>query len=95
MITRFYIHVQLSVDDKEDLSYYKDQPDRMVEEFKKMKSTKKKAEQFAIEAKQSAQKVHISLSMDVCVTSIFLPYRPQLSLAMSKRIYFARSIARS
>ena len=43
--------------DEEDLSYYKDQPDRLIDEFKKMKATKKRAEQFAIEAKQSAQKV--------------------------------------
>ena len=43
--------------DEEDLSYYRDQPDRLIEEFKKMKLAKKKAEHFAIEAKQSAQKV--------------------------------------
>ena len=43
--------------DEEDLSHYRDQPDRLIEEYKKLKTAKKKAEQFAVEAKQSAQKV--------------------------------------
>lgn len=43
---------------EEDLSHYTDQPDRLIDEFKKMKATKKRAEQFAIDAKQSAQKVY-------------------------------------
>ena len=59
MSADFYILMQFSVADDEDLSYYKDQPDRLIDEFKKMKATKKKAEQFAIEAKQSAQKVNL------------------------------------
>ena len=50
----------------EDLSHYRDQPDRLIEEFKKLKMAKKKAEQFAIEAKQSAQKVKM--------TALLLPY---------------------
>lgn len=49
--------LQFSVTDDEDLSHYITQPDRLIEEFKKVKMTKKKAEQFAIEAKQTAQKV--------------------------------------
>ena len=48
---------QFSVGDEEDLSHYRDQPDRLIEEFRKLKTAKKKSEQFAIEAKQSAQKV--------------------------------------
>jgi ankyrin repeat protein len=56
------IRAEFSVADEEDLSYYKDQPDRLIDEFKKMKATKKKAEQFAIEAKQSAQKASVELS---------------------------------
>ena len=51
--------------DEEDLSYYKDQPDRLIDEFKKMKATKKRAEQFAIEAKQSAQKVFNILTRNI------------------------------
>ena len=43
--------------DDEDLSHYQTQPDRLIEEFRKLKTAKKKAEQFAVEAKQSAQKV--------------------------------------
>ena len=46
----------------EDLSHYRDQPDRLIEEFKKLKTAKKKAEQFAIEAKQSAQKVQFNFA---------------------------------
>ena len=45
--------------DEEDLSHYRDQPDRLIEEHKKLKTAKKKAEQFAVEAKQSAQKVDL------------------------------------
>ena len=44
---------------EEDLTHYRDQPDRLIEEFKKLKTAKRKAEQFAIEAKQSAQKVRM------------------------------------
>ena len=43
--------------EEEDLGHYRDQPDRLIEEYKKLKTAKKKAEQFAVEAKQSAQKV--------------------------------------
>ena len=43
--------------EEEDLGHYRDQPDRLIEEYKKLKMAKKKAEQFAVEAKQSAQKV--------------------------------------
>ena len=62
--------MQFSVADEEDLSYYKDQPDRLIDEFKKMKATKKKAEQFAIEAKQSAQKVNLCSHPQPFVTSL-------------------------
>ena len=48
---------QFSEEDGEDLSHYREQPDRLIKEFKKVRTAKKKAEQFAIEAKQSAQKV--------------------------------------
>ena len=48
---------QFSVMDEGDLGHYRDQPDRLIEEYKKLKMAKKKAEQFAVEAKQSAQKV--------------------------------------
>ena len=51
---------QFSVIEEEDLSHYTNQPDRLIEEYKKLKTAKKKAEQFAIEAKQSAQKVYIN-----------------------------------
>lgn len=51
---------------EEDLSHYTDQPDRLIDEFKKMKATKKRAEQFAIDAKQSAQKVYELMAM--CMT---------------------------
>ena len=49
--------MQFKVMDEEDLSHYRDQPDRLIDEFKKMKLAKTRAEKFSIEAKQSAQKV--------------------------------------
>lgn len=56
-------HVQFNVME-EDLTHYRNQPDRLIEEFQKLKTAKKKAEEFAVEAKQSAQKVkNLSLSM--------------------------------
>lgn len=49
--------------DAEDLAHYQGQPERMMEEFKRMRVAKKKAEQYAIEAKQAAQKVSIALPL--------------------------------
>ena len=60
MSTYIILCFQFSVVDDEDLSHYKTQPERLIEEFKKIRMTKKKAEHFAIEAKQTAQKVSIS-----------------------------------
>ena len=51
--------------DEEDLSHYRDQADRLIEEYKKLKMAKKKAEQFSVEAKQSAQKVDYRSSSEV------------------------------
>jgi len=45
------------VKDDEDLAHYRDQPDRLIEEYKKMRMAKNKATQFAVDAKQTAQKV--------------------------------------
>ena len=50
--------MQYTVNDDEDLAHYQGQPERMMEEFRRMKIVKRKAEQFAIEAKQAAQKVY-------------------------------------
>ena len=60
--THTLTHTQFSVLE-EDLTHYRDQPDRLIEEFKKLKTAKRKAEQFAIEAKQSAQKVTILFAL--------------------------------
>ena len=46
--------------DDEDLGHYRDQPDRLLDEFKKMKLAKTKAAQFAVETKQTAQKVSVT-----------------------------------
>ena len=54
-----FFPTQYSAINQEDLSHYKDQPDRLLEELKRMKFAKEKAEHFAAEAKQSAQKVEI------------------------------------
>jgi hypothetical protein len=56
------IRAEYTVMDEEDLSHYRDQADRLIEEYKKLKTAKKKAEQFAVEAKQSAQKASVELT---------------------------------
>ena len=60
---------QYTVKDDEDLAHYRDQPDRMIEEFKRMKLAKNKAAQFAVEAKQTAQKVSSRHSIKGCCRS--------------------------
>ena len=49
--------------DDEDLAHYRDQPDRLIEEFRKMRMAKNKATQFAVEAKQAAQKVSTTVTI--------------------------------
>ena len=63
--------------DDESLAHFKSQPDRLIEEFKKLKLVKNKAAQFAIEAKQTAQKVIFSIHSNSAHTTVLPAKTPK------------------